>query len=159
MEDETTIMSRIRKLAGIQTKEDIDEAFGITINPDKAFGLAEVEVEEAPVSELDDIFDDFDASLDRSDMPDHAIGASPYDYRPAQPQQNADGDYLAATAHTVTFQLGTQHASPAPPPPILYKTEDIDKLIKMLTLWIDDRSVILKMEEMYKQWKDLQKKR
>ncbi len=39
-----------------------------------------------------------------------------------------------------------------------YTEEDLDKIIMLLTLWIDDRSVISKIEEMYKYWKETQPK-
>lgn len=39
-----------------------------------------------------------------------------------------------------------------------YSIEDIDKLIMMLTLWIDDISTRDKLEEIYKYWKELQRK-
>jgi hypothetical protein len=149
MDEETNIMSRIRRIAGLQTKEDVDEAFGIVINPDKEFGLAEPEPD--PIN-LDDIFD---AALDQNDIPDHAVAANPFQGHDIARQRD---DFDAMTAQTVTYALGGSFKIPDPPP-ILYTGEDIDKLIKMLTLWIDDRTVIVKMEEMYKQWKDLQKKK
>jgi len=40
---------------------------------------------------------------------------------------------------------------------LIYSLEDIDKVVMMLTLWIDDETIINKIEKMFKYWKDLQK--
>lgn len=39
----------------------------------------------------------------------------------------------------------------------VYSLDDMDSVIAMLTVWIDDRSIVSKMEKMYKHWKSVQK--
>lgn len=39
----------------------------------------------------------------------------------------------------------------------IYSKQDVDKLVMMLTLWIDDVAIRNKVEEMFKYWKDIQK--
>lgn len=81
----------------------------------------------------------------------------------AVPQQiyptGVDGMITTATTTTgaAITTVGLSNGVTISLPQPVYKIEDIDKLITLLTLWIDDRSVISKMEKMYKQWKELQK--
>lgn len=79
-----------------------------------------------------------------------------YDYDNVTPQIPSQfNGFIVSSAQNFTGTIGTDRTDTK-----IYRKYselDLDKLIMLLTLWIDNIEIRDKLEEMYKLWKELQK--